>query len=159
MERFLLATRWLLLPLYLGLLVTFFAVYAIVGRELVHLFADLTTLADTELVVMILSILDLVLVANLVLMVAVSSYESFISRIAVAPGQDVPEWLGKLDAGGVKVKVSVSIVMISAVQLLRAYLSDTPLDRMAILGGAHLVFVVSALALAFIDRVGREAHG
>ena len=91
-------------------------------------------------------------------MVAVSSYESYISRIDAAGLTNKPEWLGKLDSGNVKVKVSLSIVMISAIHLLRAFMNDRATDRLVVLAGVHLVFVASALLLAFVDKIGREAH-
>lgn len=149
LEALLLGTRWLLLPLYLTLIATVVALYVVVGREVIHLFAIITTASETEIVLLVLGLLDLVLVANLLVMVAISSYESSISPIS-AEG-DKPEWLGKLDSGGIKVKVSVSIVMISVIHLLRAYMNDTPPDQLMLLAGVHLVFVVSTLALGYTN--------
>ncbi|CAH2599257.1 conserved membrane protein of unknown function [Rhodovastum atsumiense] len=150
-EILLLATRWLLVPLYLGLLASVLGIYAMVGRELLHLVTSLTTISEAELVLVILSILDLVLVANLVVMVAISSYESFVSRIDV--DREKPEWLGKMDASNVKMKVSLSIVMVSAINLLRAFMMDTPAERLPLLAGVHIVFLLSTLAVAVVERV------
>ena len=155
-ESLLIGTRWVLLPLYLALIATVLAVYVMVGREVVHLFADIFTLSESEIVLILLSVLDLVLVANLLLMVAVSSYESFISRIDIADERSRPEWLGKMDSGNVKLKVSLSIVMISAIHLLRAFMKDTDTERLIMLAGVHLVFVGSAVLIALIDRMGRK---
>jgi uncharacterized protein (TIGR00645 family) len=99
-----------------------------------------------------------VLVANLLVMVSISSYESFVTRIEVAEGESRPEWLGKLDSGNVKVKVMLSVTMISAIHLLRFFMADVPQGNMPILAGIHLVFVISTLAFAWIDRVSRHDH-
>ncbi len=144
-ERLLLASRWILLPLYMALLATVLALYVTVGREVIHLFAVLPEAKDTEMVLLVLSILDLVLVANLVVMVALSSYESSISPIE-AEG-DKPDWLGKLDSSGIKLKVALSVVMISAIHLLRAYMTEAPPRQLLALGVVHLIFIASALGL------------
>jgi uncharacterized protein (TIGR00645 family) len=154
-ERLVLGLRWLLLPLYLALLLGMFAIYVMVGRELWHMGLDVTSMTDIELVVELCSVLDLVLIANLLVMVAVSSYESYISRIDLV-GVDKPEWLGKLDSGNVKVKVAVSVSMISAIHLLRAFLHDDGGDRLIVMAGVHIVFVLSTLAVALVDRTGRH---
>lgn len=158
LETLLLGARWLLLPLYLALLATVLALYALVGRELLHLVTGLAGATETELVLLLLSVLDLVLIANLVVMVAISSYESFISRIDPGLASSQPEWLGKLDSSNVKLKVSLSIVMISAIHLLRAFLRDTDTTRLLVLAGVHLVFVVSTLLIALVDRVQGKKH-
>ncbi|MBN8891583.1 MAG: TIGR00645 family protein [Rhodospirillales bacterium 70-18] len=157
-ESVLLGARWLLLPLYVALLATVVAIYGLVGRELLHMAAGLGSATETELVLALLSVLDLVLIANLVVMVAISSYESFVSRIESADEARQPEWLGKMDSGNVKLKVSLSIVMISAIHLLRAFMRDTPSDRLMVMGGIHLVFVVSTLLIALVDRMHRQEH-
>jgi uncharacterized protein (TIGR00645 family) len=156
-EAFILGTRWLLLPLYLALLLSVCGIYVMVGRELIHLVVVIPDVTESDVILSILALLDLVLIANLLVMVAVSSYESFISRIDTAGLTNKPEWLGKLDSGNVKVKVSLSIVMISAIHLLRAFMNDGATDRLIVLAGVHLVFVASALLLAFVDKIGRSS--
>jgi uncharacterized protein (TIGR00645 family) len=156
-ERLVLGLRWLLLPLYLALLLAMLAIYALVGRELWHVAGEILTLTDIDLVVALCSVLDLVLLANLLVMVAVSSYESYIARIDIA-ARDKPEWLGKLDSGNVKVKVAVSVAMISAIHLLRAFLRDDPDDRLIVLAGVQMVFVLSTLGVALVDRTARHAE-
>jgi uncharacterized protein (TIGR00645 family) len=154
-ERLLLGLRWLLLPLYLALFLALASIYVMVGRELWHVANDILEIDDLGLVVVLCSVLDLVLLANLLVMVAVASYESYISRIDLA-GRSKPEWLGKLDSGNVKVKVAVSVAMISAIHLLRAFLRDDPDDRLIVLAGVHLVFVLSTLGVALVDRTARH---
>lgn len=157
-ESLLLGTRWLLLPLYLALIASVLAIYVMVARELWHLFSHILTIPESEMVLVLLAILDLALIANLLVMVAISSYESFISRIEVANEATKPEWLGKLDSGNVKLKVSLSIVMISAIHLLRAFMMDSSSERMMVMGGVHMVFVISAVLLAVVDGFGRKPN-
>ncbi len=157
-EAALLGARWLLLPLYVALLISVVVIYAMVGRELWHLIALLPSGGEAEMLLLLLSVLDLVLVANLMVMVAISSYESFVSRIMVDNPDATPEWLGKLDSGNVKLKVSLSIVMISAIHLLRAYMMEASGERLAALGGIHLVFVLSTLGVALVDRMHAKDH-
>ena len=156
-ESLLLGLRWLLLPLYVALLLSVLIIYAMVGRELWHAVEAIATISDVELVILLCSVLDMVLIANLLVMVGVSSYESYISRIEAETGRK-PEWLGKLDSGNVKVKVMLSVTMISAIHLLRFFMADVPSGNMPVLAGIHLVFVISTLAFAWIDRVSRHDH-
>ena len=154
-ETALLGLRWLLLPLYLGLLLAVLAIYGVVGRDLWHVAAGIAGLSDIELIVALCSMLDLVLLANLLVMVAISSYESYVSRFEVG-GRMKPEWLGKLDSGNVKVKVAVSVAMISAIHLLRAFLRGDPSEDLWVLAGVQVVFVLSTLGVALVDRIGRH---
>jgi uncharacterized protein (TIGR00645 family) len=151
-ELALLRSRWLLLPLYIALLVAVVLLYAQAWRELVHLFHAVTDGSDADVILLILSLVDLALVANLVLMVVVSSYESYISKIEGSEADEAPAWLGKLDAGNVKVKVAVSIVMISGIHLLKQFMQGGDNLTLAVLAGVHVVFVVSALLIAWVDR-------
>jgi uncharacterized protein (TIGR00645 family) len=153
-ESMLLGLRWMLLPLYLALFAAVVTIYVMVARELFDLAAHLGTVSDSDLVLLLCAVLDLVLVANLMVMVAVSSYESFISRIAVDT-PDRPEWLGKLDLSNVKVKVAVGVTMISMIHLLRAFMAGEPGQRLMVLAAVHLVFVASALGVALVDRTQR----
>lgn len=153
LESLLLSSRWLLLPLYLILLAAMVAIYASVIRETIHLFAIMMTASDIEIVLLVLALLDLVLVANLLFMVALSSYESTISPIDVADGdRDRPDWLGRTSSGDIKVKVSVSIVMISVIHLLRAYMNNAPTTELVLLGAVHPVFITSTVALGYANR-------
>jgi uncharacterized protein (TIGR00645 family) len=159
-ERTLLASRWLLVPLYLVvlLLLVAFSYKAVV--ELIHLFETLDAISETDLVLAALSLIDLALVGDLTVMVALSGYETMVSRIDVDPGTEKPSWLGKYDSGTIKLKVASSLVAISAIHLLKTYLnsSNVPLDRLLVLTGVHLAFVVSALILAYVDKIAFSSH-
>jgi len=102
------ATRWLLAPIYLGLSLTLLVVVVKFFQEIIHLFPKITSIPETELVLMILSLIDLALLASLVVMVMLSGYENFVSRFDKS---DKLGWLGKLDANSLKLKVAVSIVV------------------------------------------------
>lgn len=159
-ERALLNSRWLLVPLYVVLVVLLlvFAVQAV--RELVHLFEHILDITEVELVLAALGLIDLALVGDLLVMVALSSYEAMVSTIDGRDEAEKPSWLGKYDAGTIKLKVASSLVAISAIHLLRTYLNsiDIPLDRLLVLTGVHLAFVVSALILAYVDKIAFAAH-
>ena len=157
-ERLLMAARWLLLPFYLLLLVTLVPLFYMVVREFTHLMPAAMSGTDADLVLIILSMLDLVLLANLVMMVAVSSFESYISRIEVEERADRPEWLGKLDSGGVKVKVALSITMISAVHLLRDFMKDTDPRQLVLSSVVLLTFVLTSFVVAKTGTHGTEKH-
>jgi len=165
-ERVLFGSRWLLAPFYLGLVVSIGALLVQFAREMLHLWEHIlsggapggTISAEAQTTIYVLSLIDIVLIANLVLMVILSGYDNSVSRLNV-DSEDKPAWLGKIDASGLKQKVFNSIVAISAIQLLRVFLqADQASEKELWASGAiHLVFVLSALCLALSDRVGAGA--
>jgi uncharacterized protein (TIGR00645 family) len=153
-ERVLFASRWLLAPLYLGLgiLLLIFSINFCI--ELYHLAARALLLEDTELILGALTLIELSLIGGLVVMVMLSGYENYISRLSIADAEKSLSWLGKLDSGSLKLKVAAALVAISAIQLMKGFmevetLSDDKLLWMTII---HLTFVVSALLLAVMDK-------
>lgn len=159
-ESLLLSGRWLLVPLYLVLclILVVFAVKA--GQELVHLFEHVLEISEAELTLAVLSLIDMTLVANLLVMVSLSGYETFVSRFDTVGDMEKPSWLGKLDPGTVKLKLAASIVAISAIHLLKLYMSTATFDsqRVLVMTGVHLAFVVSALLLAWVDKLAFASH-
>jgi len=155
LENGLFSLRWLLVPLYvgLGLLLILFSVYFF--RELLHLFAGALTGEEVDLVLGALTLVDLTLVGSLIVMVMLSGYENFVSKLDIGDVQKSLAWLGKLDAGSLKIKVAASIVAISSIHLLKAFMnaSVVPNDKLVLLVVIHLTFVVSALMLAVMDRI------
>jgi uncharacterized protein (TIGR00645 family) len=117
---------------------------------------------EQDLVLTALSLVDLVLVANLLVMVIISGYENFVSRIEVAPedGESTLTWMGKLDSGTLKLKVAASIVAISSINLLRAFMDaeDVPDDKLMWLVIMHLTFVASAVLMGVLERVAFAHH-
>jgi uncharacterized protein (TIGR00645 family) len=154
-ERLLFAMRWFLAPLYfgLGLLLVMFAVQFF--RELVHLFETATTILEVDLILLALTLIDLTLVASLIVMVMLSGYENFVSKLDLEGAEKSLAWLGKLDAGSLKIKVAASIVAISSIHLLKAFMNfdSVPNDKLILLIATHLTFVTSALLLAVMDRI------
>ena len=160
LETAMLASRWLLLPLYV-ILCAFLLVFAVkAGQEFVHIMSHVFTLKESEIVLAALSVIDMTLVASLLVMVALSGYETFVSRFDTLTEMEKPSWLGKLDPGTVKLKLAVSIVSISAIHLLKTYLSGATMTNAQILTAAavHLSFVASALMLAWVVKLAFAGH-
>ncbi len=159
-EQLILASRWLLVPVYLALAATL-AVFGIKAiQEAVHLLEKVLVMTEVEIVLAVLSLIDLALIANLMVMVILSGYETFVSTLDLEEGQEKPSWLGKVDAATLKIKLAVSIVAISSIHLLRAFMNAGGIDDKEILWLVivHLTFVVSALLLAVIDKIAFAQH-
>lgn len=159
-ELTLLFSRWLLFPLYLMLMLVLVVFSVSAFRELKHLFTHLNEVTETELILSALALIDLSLVGGLVVMVAMSGYESFVSKFDVNDEYERPAWLGKLDLGTVKLKLAASIVSISGIHLLKNYMSAKDVDNqdLLVLAVVHLTFVGSALLLAVVDRTSFQGR-
>ncbi len=160
-ERVLFASRWLLVPLYLGLGVLLIVFSIHFFRELFHLFENMLELKETDVVLGALGLIDIVLIAGLVVMVMLSGYENFVSRLDIGETEKTISWLGKLDSGTLKLKVAATIVAISSIQLLKGFmeLETLPNDKLLWMTIMHLTFVVSAVLLAVMDRImGGNRH-
>lgn len=158
-ERLLFASRWMLVPLYLGLIVVLAGFVIKFFQELIHFIPHVLDLSETDLVLTALALVDLVLVANLLIMILISGYENFVSRIQTREA-DRLSWLGKLDAGTLKIKLAISIIAISSIHLLKAFMNakETGTETLMWLVIIHLTFVASALVLAVIDKLAFAAH-
>ena len=159
-ERLLFASRWLLAPIYLGLSLTLVAVGIKFFQELWHLLSHILEIGEADMILVVLALIDLSLVASLVVMVMFSGYENFVSRIDTREGDDKLGWLGKLDAGTLKLKVAASIVAISSIHLLQKFVNAAHIENDKLLWYViiHLTFVVSALLLGLLDRMAFAAH-
>ena len=166
LERTILFSRWLLAPIYLALAAVLVLFTIKTFQEVIHLFATITTVTEVDLVLSVLALVDMALVANLLVMVILSSYENFVSNLDTGDGQEKPSWLGKIDAGTIKVKLAVAIVAISSIHLLKAFMTvaqgreNVPLwnNQVFWLIIIHLTFVGSALLMAVIDRIAFAQH-
>jgi uncharacterized protein (TIGR00645 family) len=158
-EQLLFATRWLLAPLYLGLSLALVALGVKFFQEAIHLLIHIWSATEADLVLTVLALIDIVLVGSLIVMVMFSGYENFVSRIE-AKGTDTLGWLGKLDAGTLKLKVAASIVAISSIHLLRVFMNATQIENDKIMWYVvlHITFVISALLLGVLDRISFAAH-
>ena len=117
-ERALFASRWILAPVYLGLAFALLALAVKFFQEVLHVFSDLLAMPETSLILSVLSLIDMTLVGSLIIMVMLSGYENFVSQLDVEGKGDQLSWMGKLDAGTLKLKVAASIVAISSIHLL-----------------------------------------
>jgi uncharacterized protein (TIGR00645 family) len=154
-EWLLLASRWLQAPLYIGLVVVLAVIVAKFPFKAWELVREATTVQESDLVVLVLSLVDVVMVANLVVMVIISGYDNFVSRIEAGPESERLAWFGRLDSGSLKVKLATSVVVISAIHLLQRFLERGDLDtgKLYALVVMHLAFVLTALLLAWTDRL------
>lgn len=159
-ERFLFWSRWLLVPLYVGLSLVLVLFTVKFVQEFLHLVPLLPAMAESDLILTALALMDLVLVGNLLVMVILSGYESFVSKIDAAAKGEQLSWLGKVDAGTLKIKVAASIVAISSIHLLKAFVNAEKIanDKLMWLVVIHLTFVVSALILAWVDKIAFATH-
>ena len=155
MARTVFASRWLQAPLYFGLIVAQ-AVYVYhFGVELTHLVQNTKTVTETEIMLVVLGLIDVVMIANLLLMVIVGGYETFVSRLYLEGNPDQPEWLEHVNAGTMKVKLSMSLIGISSIHLLKTFIEAPNLTQQTMMWQViiHLTFVISALAMAFTNRL------
>lgn len=155
-ESIILASRWLLVVFYLGLAAAL-GLYAVsFGKKLFEFASKVFELEDTDTILKMLGLIDAGLVASLVVMVIISGYENFVSRFDNADGE--VDWLGKIDAGSLKIKVASTIVAISSIHLLQVFLNAASYtnDKLMWLTLMHMAFVFSALFLAYIDKVMSE---
>jgi uncharacterized protein (TIGR00645 family) len=160
LEGLLFASRWIMAPFYLGLVVALLALCAIFVKEVVHEVPHLLDIPEAQVIVWVLSLIDLSLAANLLLMVIFSGYENFVSKMDVADHPDKPGWMGKVDFSNMKLKLVASIVAISAIHLLRAFMEVDTMDKANLMWLIiiHLTFVVSGLLLALMDYVISKAE-
>ncbi|MZR11424.1 TIGR00645 family protein [Maritimibacter sp. DP07] len=154
LEKILYNSRWLLVPIYFGLVILLVMLTLNFIVDLVALVPQVLVWSEKEAILATLALVDLALVASLVIMVIISGYENFISKIEVGTGEERLSWLGKLDSGTLKLKIASSIVAISSIHLLKAFMSvqEIPNDKLLWLVIIHITFVVSALLMAVIER-------
>jgi uncharacterized protein (TIGR00645 family) len=156
MEAFIFWSRWLQAPLYLGLIVAQGVYVYEFMHELIHLVTKAGDLSETEVMLIVLGLIDVVMIANLLIMVTIGGYETFVSRLDAVEGHpDQPEWLSHVNAGVLKVKLAVALISISSIHLLRTFINAGQVeDRVVVIQIAiHASFLVSALAIAWTDKV------
>ena len=161
LEKFLFSSRWLLAPFYVALVVSLAALVYKALAELLHFVIHLPSATESDVILGVLTLVDLTLTGSLIIIVVFSGYENFVSKINANEHEDWPEWMGKIDFSGLKLKLMSSIVAISAIQLLKAFMavkatSDRDLMWLVII---HVVFVGSGVILALTDRVAEGGKG
>ncbi|TDT89388.1 uncharacterized protein (TIGR00645 family) [Azorhizobium sp. AG788] len=163
LENFLFRSRWLMAPFYVGLAISMVVLLIQFLRELLHFIQNALVATESDVILGILTLVDLTLTGNLVLIVIFSGYENFVSRIDADGHPDWPEWMTKVDFTGLKQKLLASIVAISAISLLKAFMHIDPSgDQTSLMWKViiHVVFVGSSLLLALSDKLGDgKVHG
>ena len=162
-ERGLFASRWLMAPMYLGLVVSLALLVIVFLRELFYYAPQVLTMSSEQAILVVLTLIDLSLAANLLLIVLFSGYENFVSKLDIKDTVDRPSWMGTVDFSGLKMKLIASIVAISGIHLLKVFMevgeapaaggAANPIDEPQLfwLVIIHLTFVVSGVLLAFMD--------
>lgn len=172
---FIFASRWLQAPLYLGLIIAQAVYVVLFFAELWHLIENAILsghISETEVMLSVLALIDIVMIANLLIMVIIGGYETFVSKIRVKGHHDEPDWLSHVNANLLKVKLAISIISISSIHLLKTFIEVGRMNDGIVVDSSdnviyssegvmwevliHLAFIVSAIALAWIDRMGHK---
>ncbi len=165
LEKFIFWSRWLQAPLYVGLIIAQGVYVYQFMIELGHLLARAGTLKDAEILLIVLGLIDVVMVANLLIVVIIGGYVTFVSRIDLENHPDNPEWLSHVSAGTLKVKLAMALVGISSIHLLKTFFNAPQLTETTMLWQVviHITFVLSALLLAYTDKLmvntAKDKHG
>ncbi|MFZ9642965.1 MAG: TIGR00645 family protein [Candidatus Methylopumilus sp.] len=165
LEAVMFRSRWVLAPMYIGLVGGLVLMLVKFVQEFMHIIAHIIEAPEQEVVLSILGLVDITLVANLLIMVIFSGYENFVSKIDVANHEDRPSWMGKVDYSGLKLKLIGSIVAISAIDLLKAFMhQSTPgiehlgNSQMAWMVGIHFTLILSGVLFAVMDKISETDH-
>ena len=160
-------SRWLQVPLYLGLIVSQCVYVFLFMKELGHLISHATTFGEQEIMLIVLGLIDVVMISNLLVMVIVGGYETFVSRLKLQDHPDQPEWLSHVNASVLKIKLAMAIIGISSIHLLKTFIEagnlGSPAAKLTEAGVMwqtiiHIVFILSAVGIAYVDRLGQPAH-
>src|SRR5690242_1370082 len=155
-------SRWLQLPLYLGLILAQCVDVFRFMKELWHLVSDATSFSEQQIMLIVLGLIDVVMISNLLVMVIVGGYETFVSRLNLRGHPDEPEWLSHVNASALKIKLAMAIIGISSISLLRTFIeagnlgsgragyTETGVMWQVLI---HITFIVSAVGIAWVDRL------
>lgn len=151
-------SRWLLAPIYLGLSLALIALAIKFFQEVFHLLPHVLALKEAEMVLVVLSLIDMAMVGGLIIMVMMSGYENFVSQLDIADDEEKLSWLGKMDTSSLKMKIAASIVAISSIHLLKVFMNAQNIDNDKLLWYVviHLTFVLSAFAMGVLDQVHKK---
>ncbi|MDH0896134.1 MULTISPECIES: TIGR00645 family protein [unclassified Pseudomonas] len=162
MERFIenamYASRWLLAPIYFGLSLGLLALALKFFQEVFHILPSVFAMAEAELILVLLSLIDMALVGGLLVMVMISGYENFVSQLDIDESKEKLSWLGKMDSSSLKMKVAASIVAISSIHLLRVFMDarNYEIDHLKWYVIIHMTFVASAFAMGYLDKLTKH---
>lgn len=154
------ASRWLQLPLYLGLIVAQAMYVYLFLIEVFHLVGNVSSFDETKIMLVVLGLIDVVMISNLLIMVIIGGYETFVSRLGVEGHPDEPEWLDHVNAGVLKVKLSMALISISSIHLLKTFIDASQKDAHTIMWQViiHTIFLLSALIMAWVDKLVGQTH-
>ncbi len=160
-ERVMYASRWLLAPVYLGLSLVLLALTIKFFQEVFHFLPHLLEIDDSDLILKLLTLIDITLVGSLTVIVMFSGYENFVSQLDIGKKTEKLDWLGTHDYGSLKLKVASSIVAISSIHLLKVFMNvqDISNDKILWYVLIHLTLVISALLMGVLDKLTRHHHG
>lgn len=160
-EHLLFTSRWLMAPVYFGLMLAMVILLVKFTKEIWGLFADILTASGGELIIGVLSLVDIALIMNLLIIIMFSGYENFVSKMEdLHAHRDRPDWMGHIGFSDLKIKLFGSIVAISGIELLKSFMNVANLDdrHLGWMVGIHLTFVVSSLLYALTDRLQGKGH-
>ena len=162
LETLVFGSRWLLAPLYLGLVLALALLLVKFGKEFLHFVPLVFTAEGGEVIIGMLSLIDVVMLGNLIIIIVFAGYENFVSRLDLDNHEDKPSWMGHVGFAELKMKLIGSIVAISGIELLKAFMHVESMtnEQLAWKVGIHMTFVLSGLLFAVMDRVasGKKAH-
>lgn len=159
-------SRWLQLPLYLGLIVAQCVYVVLFIKELVHLVSHTMSFTEQEIMLVVLGLIDVVMISNLLIMVIVGGYETFVSRMELRKHPDQPEWLSHVNASVLKIKLAMAIIGISSIHLLRVFIyagklgtegSQYTVQGVMWQAIIHVIFVLSAIGIAYVEKISQDA--
>ena len=158
MERLMYASRLLLAPIYMGLSLALFALFIKFFQELYHFIPFILELDESQLLLKVLSLIDLTLVGSLIVIVMFSGYENFVSRMDLGEATEKLDWLGTHDYGSLKMKIATSIVAISSIHLLEIFMNIKTIENDKVMWYAlvHLTFVISAVLMGYLDKLTKH---
>jgi uncharacterized protein (TIGR00645 family) len=168
LPRLIFASRWLQLPLYLGLIVAQVVYVILFLKELYHLVGHSFSFTEQQVMLVVLGLIDVVMISNLLIMVIVGGYETFVSRMELNKHPDQPEWLSHVNASVLKIKLAMAIIGISSIHLLRTFIEAGNLGRPNATFAEngimwqviiHALFVLSAIGIAVVDRISQPPAG
>lgn len=157
-EKTMYRARWILAPIYLGLSVALLALLLKFFEECYHLLIHIFELSEAEMVLKVLSMIDMAMVGGLIVMVMMSGYENFVSQLDVGEDEEKLRWLGKMDSSSLKAKIAASIVAISSIHLLQIFMNtqNTENDKILWYIILHMTFVASAFAMGLLDHLTKK---
>ena len=154
-ERFIFFSRWIQLPIYLGLIIASILYAVKFMMQLWHLISDFSSLTENMIMLSVLGLIDISMVINLLVVVFIGGYWTFVSKIDFESHVDKPDWLNKINASTLKIKLIISLVSISGVHLLKTFIDihNIPLQDALLQTGIHMVFIISVVLLAWTDKI------